>query len=222
MICDGLIFDFDGVLLESEHINAQHIAEVLTALGHQTSYAEAHREFVGVGGPDFITAIGRWIGGEVPQAFFDARQGEDDRVMRAGIEAVDGAIRFVETLPATLPRAIASSSTTHWIRTHLRHLGLEDNFDPHIYSGREHVTRGKPAPDVYLHAAAALGIDIRRAVILEDSPIGATGAVASGAFVIGLAAGRHCHDGHDQLLRDKGVHAIAHSFDEVRQILFSQ
>jgi hypothetical protein len=46
--------------------------------------------------------------------------------------------------------------------------------------------------------------------------------VASGAFVIGLAAGRHCHDGHDQLLRDKGVHAIAHNFDEVRQILFSQ
>ena len=216
----ALIFDFDGVLLESEHINAQHIAEVLTRLGHATSYQDAHREFVGVGGPDFVAAIGRWIGGEVPQAFFDARQAEDDRVMREGIDAVDGAIRFVETLPASLPRAIASSSTTHWIRTHLRHLGLEDNFDPHIYSGREHVTRGKPAPDIYLYAAQALGVAIGDCVIIEDSPVGATGAVASGAFVIGLAAGRHCHDGHDDLLRAKGVHAIAHDFAEVQKILF--
>jgi HAD superfamily hydrolase (TIGR01509 family) len=211
MKADALIFDFDGVLLESEHINAQHIADVLTRLGHATSYQDAHREFA---------AVSRWIGGDVPQAFFDARQAEDDRVMREGIDAVDGAIRFVETLPASLPRAIASSSTTHWIRTHLRHLGLEDNFDPHIYSGREHVTRGKPAPDIYLYAAQALGVAIGDCVIIEDSPVGATGAVASGAFVIGLAAGRHCHDGHDDLLRAKGVHAIAHDFAEVAKILF--
>lgn len=217
---DALIFDFDGVLLESEHINAAHIAAVLTSLGHETSYEDAHREFVGVGGPDFVAAVSRWVGGEVPPAFWEARQAEDARVMAEGIDAVDGAIRFVETLPADLPRAIASSSTTHWIRTHLRHLGLEDNFDPHIYSGREHVTRGKPAPDIYLHAASALGIDISRCAIIEDSPVGATGAVASGAFVVGLAAGRHCFDGHDALLREKGVHALAHNFDEVTRLLF--
>lgn len=217
---DALIFDFDGVLLESEHINAAHIAEVLTSLGHATSYEDAHREFVGVGGPDFVSAVARWVGGDVPAAFWEARQAEDDRVMAEGIDAVDGAIRFVETLPTDLPRAIASSSTTHWIRTHLRHLGIEGAFDPHIYSGREHVTRGKPAPDVYLHAAAALGVDIARCAIIEDSPVGATGAVASGAFVIGLAAGRHCFDGHDKLLIEKGVHAVAHRFDDVTRLLF--
>ncbi|MFM7028921.1 MAG: HAD family hydrolase [Chakrabartia sp.] len=217
---DALIFDFDGVLLESEHVNAAHIAEVLTALGHPTSYEEAHREFVGVGGPAFIEAVGNWLGGNVPDAFWDARKAEDDRVMREGIDAVDGAIRFVETLPANLPRAIASSSTTHWIQTHLRHIGLEGQFGDHIYSGREHVTRGKPAPDIYLHAAAALGVDITRCAILEDSPVGATGAVASGAFVIGLAAGRHCFDGHDALLQAKGVNAIAHSFDDVARLIF--
>ena len=217
---DGIIFDFDGVLIESEHVSTQHIAALLTALGHPTSYDEARAQFVGVGGPAFVEAVGDWIGGDIPDAFFAARKAEDDRVMRDGLDAVDGAIRFVESLPNGFPRAIASSSTTHWIRTHLRHLGLEDNFDPHIYSGREHVTRGKPAPDVYLYAAQALGVDIARCVILEDSPVGATGAVASGAFVIGLAAGRHCHDGHDDLLRAKGVHAIAHDFAEVEKILF--
>lgn len=220
MTFEALIFDFDGVLLESEHVNAQHIAEVLSALGHPTSYEDAHREFVGVGGPAFVEAVANWLGGAVPDAFWDARKAEDDRVMAEGIDAVDGAIRFVETLPVDLPRAIASSSTTHWIHTHLRHIGLEGQFGTHIYSGREHVARGKPAPDIYLHAAAALGVDIARCAILEDSPVGATGAVASGAFVIGLAAGRHCFDGHDKLLRDKGVHAIAHSFDDVTRLVF--
>ncbi|OYZ86283.1 MAG: hypothetical protein B7Y00_06625 [Sphingomonadales bacterium 17-56-6] len=72
---------------------------------------------------------------------------------------------------------------------------------------------------MYLHAAEALGIDITRAVIIEDSPVGATGAVASGAFVIGLVAGRHCNDGHAALLSDKGVHAVAHSFEDVVALL---
>lgn len=212
---DGIIFDFDGVLIESEHVSTQHIAEVLTSLGHPTSYEQAREKFVGVGGPAFLDAMRDWVGGEIPQAFLDARQAEDDRVMREGIDAVDGAIRFVETLPIGFPRAIASSSTTHWIKTHLAHLGLSDCFGDHVYSGREHVTRGKPAPDIYLHAAKSIGIDISRSVIIEDSPVGAIGAVASGAFVIGLAAGRHCTDGHEALLLDKGVHAVAHSFEDV-------
>lgn len=216
---DGIIFDFDGVLIESEHVSTQHIAEVLTALGHPTSYDEAHAKFVGVGGPGFLDAVRDWVGGEIPQAFLDARLAEDDRVMREGLDAVDGAIRFVETLPSGFPRAIASSSTTHWISTHLAHLGLAHAFGEHVYSGREHVTRGKPAPDIYLHAANAIGVDIARAVIIEDSPVGAKGAVASGAFVVGLAAGRHCADGHDALLLEQGVHAVAHNFDEVAALL---
>jgi len=216
---DGIIFDFDGVLIESEHVSTLHISKVLTALGHPTSYAEAHTQFVGVGGPAFVEAVGNWIGGPIPEAFFEARKAEDARVMDEGLDAVDGAVRFVESLPLAFPRAIASSSTSHWIRTHLAHLGLMGAFGDHIYSGREHVTRGKPAPDIYLHAAKALGIDIMRAVILEDSPVGATGAVGSGAFVIGLAAGRHCVDGHAALLLDKGVHAVAHSFEDVVALL---
>lgn len=216
---DGIIFDFDGVLIESEHVSTLHIADVLTSLGHPTSYDEAREKFVGVGGPAFIEAVGDWVGGEVPEAFWDARKAEDERVMREGLDAVDGAIRLVETLPLGFPRAIASSSTTHWINTHLSHLGLTEAFGAHVYSGREHVTRGKPAPDIYLYAAKAIGVDIARAVIIEDSPVGAKGAVASGAFVIGLAAGRHCADGHEALLLEQGVHAVAHSFADVAALL---
>ena len=217
---DGLIFDFDGVLLESEFIGNQHLADLLTELGHETTVRDAVTQFVGLSGENFIAAVSNWIGRDVPDAFFEARRAEDERVMREGIMEVVGAVRFVETLPVELPKAIASSSSTQWIRTHLTHLGLAETFEPHIYSGREHVTNGKPAPDIYHHAAQAIGVDISNAVIIEDSPVGATGAVASGAFVIGLAAGRHCQDGHDVLLKDKGVHAIAHSFEDVQRILF--
>lgn len=216
---DALIFDFDGVLIESEYVSNLQLAQTLTRLGYPTTVEESLANFVGLGGADFHGAVESWIGGPIPQAFHDERHAEDARVLAEGLDAVAGAVGFVRNLPLDLPVAIASSSTTHWIGTHLAHIGLRDRFGDHIYSGREHVARGKPAPDIYLHAAHALGIDIARAAIIEDSPVGATGAVASGAFVIGLAAGRHCSDGHDALLSAKGVHAVAHSFAEVAAIL---
>lgn len=92
-------------------------------------------------------------------------------------------------------------------------------FGDRIFSGREHVARGKPAPDLYLHAAASLGVSIERIAIIEDSPVGVAGALASGASVIGFVAGRHCLDGHEERLRTLGVRQIAHDFEEVAALL---
>ena len=139
--------------------------------------------------------------------------------MADGIEAVAGAVAFVRSLPADLPRAIVSSSSTEWIRRHLDHIGLADAFGDHIYSGREHVANGKPAPDIYLHGAAALGVPIADCAIIEDSPVGATGAVASGGYVVGLTAGRHCGAGHADRLAAIGVDAVAADFDAVMRLL---
>ena len=215
----GIIFDFDGVLLESEFEGNRELAELLTELGHEHSVDETLRHYVGLAGKDFIAAIERRIGAELPPEFHEHMRQKSAEALRDGIAAVAGAVEFVQSLPPELPRAVASSSSTKWIRGHLEHLGLTSAFGDHIYSGREHVERGKPAPDLYLHAAAGLGIPIASAVIIEDSPVGVTGAVASGARVIGLAAGSHCLDGHDQLLRNLGVREIAYSFDDVRQLL---
>jgi HAD superfamily hydrolase (TIGR01509 family) len=216
---DAILFDFDGVLLESEYVGNKQIADYLTARGHATSVADSMNNFMGLSGRDFLNAIERWIGRPLPEDFHAARKAEDERVLAEGIEAVAGAVGFIESLPPALPKAIASSSSTQWITRHLDHLGLRDVFGDHIYSGREHVARGKPAPDIYLHAAAALGIPIDRCVILEDSPVGVTGALRSGADVIGLAAGRHCMDGHAERLRALGVVKIARNFDEVAALL---
>jgi HAD superfamily hydrolase (TIGR01509 family) len=216
---DAIIFDFDGVLLESEFEGNQRLAELLTSLGHPTSVAEAIEHYTGLAGQDFVAAVEARIGRELPPEFHERGKVHRDRALRQGIDPVAGAVEFVRSLPASLPKAVASSSSTTWVRTHLAHLGLSEAFGPHIYSGREHVNRGKPAPDLYLHAARELGIDIVRTVVIEDSKVGATGAVASGAAVIGLAAGRHCFDGHADMLRSVGVVSIAHDFDEVARLV---
>jgi HAD superfamily hydrolase (TIGR01509 family) len=216
---DAILFDFDGVLLESEAAGNRQIAAYLTSIGHPTTPEDSMANFMGLSGTDFLGAIERWIGRAIPEGFHAARAEEDARVLAEGLPAVAGAIRFVEELPADLARAIASSSSTEWIDRHLRHLGVRAAFGDHIYSGREHVTRGKPAPDLYLHAAAAIGVPIERCVILEDSPVGVTGAVASGAEVIGLCAGSHCAPDHAERLRALGVQLIAHDFDEVARLI---
>jgi HAD superfamily hydrolase (TIGR01509 family) len=215
----GIIFDFDGVLLESEFEGNRELAELLTNLGHEHSVEDTLRHYVGLAGKDFIAAIEARIGAELPPEFHEHMRQKSAEALRDGIAAVVGAVEFVQSLPPKLPKAVASSSSTRWIRGHLEHLGLTGAFGDHIYSGREHVERGKPAPDLYLHAAAEIGVPIEQAVIIEDSPVGVTGAVASGARVIGLAAGSHCLDGHDEMLRDLGVREIAYSFDDVRRLL---
>jgi HAD superfamily hydrolase (TIGR01509 family) len=215
----AIIFDFDGVLLESEYEGNRELAALLSRLGHPHSAEDTLRHYVGLAGRDFIAAIEARIGAQLPQEFHDHMKQMSVKALRDGIEAVAGAVEFVRRLPADLPKAVASSSSTRWVRGHLEHIGLSGAFGDHIYSGREHVERGKPAPDLYLHAAAALGVAISRTAIIEDSRMGATGALASGATVIGLAAGAHCLDGHADMLRGLGVSEIAHSFDDVARLV---
>lgn len=215
----AILFDFDGVLIESEYAGNRQIADFLTAAGHPTTPEESMANFMGLSGLDFLGAIERWIDGPLPDGFHEARKAEDDRVIAEGLDEVAGAVAFVRSLPTDLPKAIVSSSSTRWIRAHLAHLGLSDAFGEHLYSGREHVERGKPAPDLYLYAADRLCVPIAECAIIEDSPVGATGAVASGGHVIGLCAGSHCAPDHADRLRALGVADVAKDFEEVARLL---
>ncbi len=219
MRIEGILFDFDGVLIESEYAGNAQIAAWLTENGHPTTPEQSMHHFMGLSGSAFTDAVERWIGRSLPEGFAAARAAEDARVIAEGLPSVAGAVAFVESLPQDLPRAIVSSSSTRWIDAHLRHVGLRAAFGDHLYSGHEHVERGKPAPDLYLYAAERIGVPIERLAVIEDSPVGAKGAVASGAHVIGLCAGSHCLAGHDQRLRDLGVQHIAHDFKEVARLL---
>jgi HAD superfamily hydrolase (TIGR01509 family) len=215
----AVLFDFDGVLIESEYIGNKHLADYLTSIGHPTSPEKSMANFMGYSGIDFIERVEAYIARPVPDDFHTIRAAEDDRIMAAGIEEVAGAVDFVRSLPSSLPKAVVSSSSTRWIRRHLDHIGLAGTFGDHIYSGREHVKRGKPAPDLYLYGADQLGVAIGDCAIIEDSIVGATGAVASGGYVIGLCAGSHCAPDHRDRLKAVGVDVIATTFGEVESLL---
>lgn len=215
----AILFDFDGVLIDSEWAGNSYIADYLTEAGHPTRPEEAIERFMGLAGPAFEEAIETWIGRPLPEGFREARLRKGLRYLEDGIAEVAGASDFIRGLDPALPIAVVSSASTQWIGTHLDHLGLRDRFGPHLYSGREHVERMKPAPDIYLHAADRLGVEIRDSFIVEDSPIGVEGAVASGARVIGLLAGTHVRDGHETRLRAAGAHECVRSFDELARLL---
>ena len=215
----AIIFDFDGVLLESELEFNRIAAELLTELGHPVTVEEALTHFMGLSGKDVVHAIEAKIGAPLPPDYQPRMRESGQRVLRDGVAAVAGAIEFARALPSDMRRAVASSSSTRWIRGHLAHLRIADAFGDHLYSGAEHVERGKPAPDLYLHAAHSLDVPIDQCVIIEDSRVGATGALASGGRVIGLAAGMHCVDGHEEMLRAVGVQDVAHSFADLSRLI---
>jgi HAD superfamily hydrolase (TIGR01509 family) len=215
----ALILDFDGVLVDSEHVGNRLLADLLTELGHPTTLEDTCDHYVGLAGRDFFKAVERRIGGSLPPEFIERRRAQGQDLLDRGVAAVPGAVEFVRALEPALPRAIASSSRTRWIKGHLTHLGLAGAFAPHLYSGHEHVERGKPEPDLYLYAADRLGVPIGDCVIIEDSPIGVRGALASGARVIGFCGGSHCRANHEALLRAEGVEETARDFGEVRRLL---
>lgn len=215
----ALILDFDGVLVDSEQAGNQLLADLLTELGHPTSLDETYDHYVGLAGRDFFRAVEQRIGGTLPPDFIERRRAQGQALLEQGVGEVPGAREFVRSLPADLPRALASSSSTRWMEGHLAHLGLTQAFSPHLYSGHEHVERGKPQPDLYIFAADQLGISIADCVIIEDSPIGVRGALASGARVVGFCGGTHCRPGHADLLRAEGVRDIASDFADVRRLL---
>ncbi|MGF1550207.1 MAG: HAD family hydrolase [Sphingomonadaceae bacterium] len=216
---EALILDFDGVLIDSEYEGNAALARYLAGIGHAISPEQSMRTFMGLAGDDFHAAVETHIGRPLPADFAERMSEAYREMLGDGVAAVAGAIDFVRKLPPALPRAIASSSSTRWISGHLERLGLAGHFGDMIFSGREHVARGKPAPDLYLHAARALGADIAATAIVEDSPVGMRGAVASGATVIGLCAGSHCDADHGARLKALGAHHVAQGFGEVAALL---
>ncbi len=216
---DAIIFDFDGVIIDSEMASNRHLADYLSQIHGPITAEEAIARFMGLSGARFEGAVADWLGRPAPEDFHDSMRAAHDRFSEEGLDPVAGAVDFIRDLPSDLPIAVASSSSTDWIARHLENVGLRPRFGDYLFSGAEHVEHGKPAPDIYLHAATELGVPIERTAILEDSPVGMAAAVSSGAFAIGLLAGGHCRPEVEQVLLRAGAQAIAHNYDQVAPLL---
>ena len=149
----------------------------------------------------------------------DIRQDLANRLRQTMIEkltAIPGAGAAVAGV--TLPKAVASSSTREGLERKLRQVGLWDHFAPHVYSAG-HVAKAKPAPDLFLHAAAALDIAPSDCLVLEDSVNGVIGAKAAGMTVWGFLGGGHATDGLGERLLDAGAERLVRDWAEAARLL---
>lgn len=199
-----LIFDCDGVLVDSEVLSCRIDAEVLTGLGIPYTAEEIAREFTGVSLKDQIARIEAERGCRLPEDFPEQLTHAVLARFETDLEPIPGVRKAILALP--FRRCVASSSLPERIALSLRVTGLSDLFE-HVFSSIE-VPRGKPAPDLFLHAAARMNTPPRDCLVIEDSVAGVQAARAAGMYVIGFTGGSHCRPGHNETLRDAGAHAV--------------
>ncbi|WP_112663260.1 HAD family hydrolase [Microvirga flavescens] len=199
-----LIFDCDGVLVDSELLACEVDADFLTALGFPYTLNDILRDFVGKSMKDMIARIEEEHGRALP-ADFGAQINEAlFQRFETDLQAIPSIREAILALPH--PRCVASSSTPERIALSLKVTGLEDLFGD-VFSATQ-VQRGKPAPDLFLLAAERMNAHPRDCIVVEDSPAGVTGAVAAGMRVIGFIGGGHCGEGHAERLLGAGAHDV--------------
>ena len=209
---DLIIFDCDGVLVDSEVISCRAHAEILTRHGYPITADEVLNRFLGVSDREARLMIENEISRKLPNDF-------ESQVKQATLQFYADDLRAIsyvgEAIAAIgLPKCVASSGTPEKIRHGLTCAGLYDQLAPHIFSASE-VKRGKPAPDLFLFAAEQMQAAPAQCLVIEDSIPGVTGAVAAGMTVLGFHGGSHCPPGHADTLRAAG--AIM-TFEDMRQL----
>jgi HAD superfamily hydrolase (TIGR01509 family) len=212
MPVDLVIFDCDGVLVDSEVISCRAHAETLTRHGYPITADQVLVRFLGVSDREARQTIESEMGRNLPDDF--EAQMKQAALQRYANEL--GAIPYVGEAIAAIgvPKCVASSGTHEKIRHGLTCAGLYDRLAPDIFSATQ-VARGKPAPDLFLFAAEQMRAAPARCVVIEDSVPGVTGARAAGMTVLGFYGGSHCRAGYGDTLRSAG--AIM-TFDDMRRL----
>ena len=214
----AIIFDFDGVIADSEMRANQSLAESLTAVGMSATYDECLRDYYGHNWQETQRRIEARFGRPLPADFREQHRERARGRFMEGFDAVPGAADFLATL-GSMPRAIASSSRAEYIGWALGLFGLGHHFGDHVYSA-DGWDRGKPFPDIYLAAATGLGVDPAQCLAIEDSPTGAQAALAAGMTVVGFCGAGHIVDraAHGEVLRAVGVHHVALTFGVIERL----
>ena len=180
-----IIFDCDGVLVDSDRIALRIQAERIRALGLPVTYEDCVREFLGIGMPATLRRIEEWLGGPLPEGWQAELEQEVEAAFRRELRPVPGIIEALDEI--TLPTCVASGGSHEKMTLTLGVTGLFERFAGRIFSADE-VERGKPDPDLFFYAAERMGVVPERCVVVEDSPWGVAAGVAAGMSVLGYAA----------------------------------
>ncbi len=181
-----VIFDCDGVLVDSEPISVRIDVEMLAEVGVAMSEAEVIERYVGRSPEVMLAETEAQLGRRLPDGWFERGEQRLRKAFAAELKPVAGVREALERIPD--PVCVASSSAHHNLRFKLELTGLYERFAGHIFSASE-VANGKPAPDLFLHAAQRMGADPPGCVVVEDSRYGVEAARAAGMHVLGYAGG---------------------------------
>lgn len=205
----AILFDCDGVLVDSEIIYIDVEREHLSRLGLTYSLQDYQQRFVGLTSTDFYKTIGddyAALGnGPLPADFADGLDRATRERMDRDLVAVAGIKSLLEVYRG--PKAVASSTRLNRLIEKLKQTGLHAYFDPHIYSG-EQVRNGKPAPDLFLFAADKLQATADECLVIEDSVNGVRAGCAAGMTVWGFTGGSHSDDALKVRLLEAGASEV--------------
>jgi len=202
-----VIFDCDGVLVDSERITNQVFADLLGELGLALTLEDMFEHFVGHSMAGCLEKVAGLLGRPAPADFEATYRARSRRALETQVRAVPGIEEALAQI--TIPDCVASNGPTHKMRLTLGLTGLLPRFEGRLFSS-EDVGRPKPAPDVFLHAARCCGVAPEDCVVVEDTPTGVAGAVAAGMTVLGYAGLTPAHR-----LRGAGAH---HLFDRTAEL----
>lgn len=214
---DGMvIFDCDGVLVDSEAIYIDAELQFLAHAGVPADRDIYMRTFMGLSPDEWRERLSahvlRQTGRPLSGDFFETLDAFVVEAFETALIALPGVRRAVVDLDAS--SCVASSTPLARLSWKLERTGLLDLFAPNIFSA-EMVARGKPQPDLFLHAAATMGVDPLRCVVIEDSANGVRAGKAAGMAVIGFAGGGHCLDGHGAMLVTSGADTVIDAFADL-------
>lgn len=215
---DLIIFDCDGVLIDSEIIASRVDSALLTRSGYEISATEMSERFAGMNFPDTLRQIEREAGIPFSASLIDESERLILETLMREVQPIEGAREAV--LAAGDRRCICSNSGSTQLEATLTKTGLFGLFRGHVYSTRDtDGVKAKPAPDIYLHAAKKFGADPARSFVIEDSVHGVTGAVAAGMRVIGFTGGAHSWPGHGESLADAGAETVIKRLSDFRAMV---
>jgi len=184
-----VIFDCDGVLVDSERISVRVGVDVLAEHGWHLTEEEFAARFVGCSAAEFERGIADYVGADLAREWDERYSPRFRAAFESELEAVHGVVEVLQVLEASgVPTCVASNSDHRHIEHVLELAGLHDRLTGRVFSAHD-VAAGKPAPDLFLHAAASLGTDPAECVVVEDSPFGAMAARAAGMRCYGYAGG---------------------------------
>lgn len=213
-----VIFDCDGVLVDSEIIACRIEAEELTRIGYEISTEENIRRFAGKSQKSIMETVERALGRKLPEGF---PSGLHEKILKALSEQLDAMPGIESVLAQTPAKCVASSGAPDKIGNSLRTTGLDRHFNSeHIFSAVQ-VKEGKPAPDLFLYAAEKMGTPPSECVVIEDSVYGVKAAKAAGMTAYGFTGGSHITDPAKaaKLLRDAGADTVFDRMEELPELV---